>query len=202
MTLSDVTTYWQTTANDALSSAETLFEAKHFDHSLFFCHLALEKILKGLIWKKTGDPPLPVHDLVKLAQQAKLKMTTRQQEQLKEITTWNIEARYDTKTILSDKPHRLLKKYRSILIREGVPVDRMIIFGSYAKGNAKPWSDLDVCVISPILGKNIYNERVRLAKLTLGVDTIIEPHPYHPKDLENPYDPLAREIQTWGKQVD
>lgn len=96
MTLSDVTTYWQTSAKESLESAEILAHAKHFDHALFFCHLALEKILKGLVWKKTNNPPLPIHDLVKLTEQTKLEITARQREQLKEITTWNIEARYDS----------------------------------------------------------------------------------------------------------
>lgn len=96
MTPNDVTAYWQTTARESFSSAETLFKAKHFDHALFFCHLALEKILKGLVWKKTNNPPLPIHDLVKLTEQAGLCTNTTQQDQLKEITTWNIEARYDT----------------------------------------------------------------------------------------------------------
>lgn len=107
----------------------------------------------------------------------------------------------DTKTILSDTPQHLLQKYRLILIKKGIPVEQMILFGSYAKGTAKPWSDVDVCVVSPTFGKNSYDERVRLAKLTLSVDTMIEPHPYHPNDLNDPYDPLAAEIRTWGKQV-
>lgn len=96
MTKNDVTAYWQTSAKEALASAETLFEATHFDHALFFCHLALEKILKGLVWNKTNNPPLPIHDLVKISVQAGIETSAKQQEQLKEITTWNIEARYDT----------------------------------------------------------------------------------------------------------
>lgn len=96
MSPNDVTDFWKTTANEALASAKTLFQAKRFDHALFFCHLALEKMLKGLVWKKTNNPPFPIHDLVKLAEQARLPLSVKQQEQLKEITTWNIEARYDT----------------------------------------------------------------------------------------------------------
>lgn len=107
----------------------------------------------------------------------------------------------DTKTLLSDTPQHLLEKYRAVLVHEGIPVKQMILFGSYAKGTAKPWSDLDICVVSTVFGKNLYDERVKLAKLTLGVDTMIEPHPYHPKDLANPYDPLATEILREGRQI-
>lgn len=107
----------------------------------------------------------------------------------------------DTKTILSDTPRNLIKKYRAVLVGVGIPIEQVILFGSYAKGTAKPWSDLDICIVSPVFGKNSYDDRVRLAKLTLGVDTMIEPHPYHPRDLANPYDPLAAEIRRDGKQI-
>jgi len=32
---------------------------------------------------------------------------------------------------------------------EKLPVDKVIIFGSQAKGKAHKWSDIDVCIISP-----------------------------------------------------
>lgn len=106
-----------------------------------------------------------------------------------------------TKTILNDTPNRLIKKYRRVLIKAGIPVKQMILFGSYAKGKAKPWSDVDVCVVSSSFGKNAFDEMVKLAKLTVTVDTMIEPHPFSPSDLNDPYDSLAQEIRTYGKQI-
>lgn len=102
------------------------------------------------------------------------------------------------KTILNDTPNRLIKKYRKVLIKAGIPVKQMILFGSYAKGVAKPWSDVDVCVVSPMFGKNYFEEMVKLAKLTDTIDTMIEPHPYNSKDLADKWDPLAHEIRTTG----
>lgn len=43
MTPNDVTAYWQTTARESFSSAETLFKAKHFDHALFFLSFGIGK---------------------------------------------------------------------------------------------------------------------------------------------------------------
>ena len=105
-------------------------------------------------------------------------------------------------TILNDTPKRLIRAYRQNLIRHGIPVRRMILFGSYAKGTAKPWSDLDVCVVSEVFGKDSYEEMVRLRQLTTLIDPMIEPHPYHPNDLADPWDPLAAEIRRTGKLVD
>ena len=103
------------------------------------------------------------------------------------------------KTILSDKPENLVRKYYQVLKRAKIPVKKIILFGSYAKGNPKPWSDLDLCVVSKKFGKQEFDEMVMLKKLTSQVDSMIEPHPYHPKDLLDKWDPLADEIRKHGK---
>jgi len=105
------------------------------------------------------------------------------------------------KTILADTPENLIKKYRTVLERSGIPVNQMILFGSYARGTSKPWSDVDVCVVSSIFGKNAYDEMVRLKHLTGSVEDMIEPHPYNEKDLADPWDPLAAEIRKYGKVI-
>ena len=33
--------------------------------------------------------------------------------------------------------------------QDKLPIKKVIIFGSYAKGNPHKWSDVDVCIISP-----------------------------------------------------
>lgn len=105
------------------------------------------------------------------------------------------------KTVLTDTPENLIRKYVVLLKNKGIPVDKVILFGSYAKGNPKPWSDVDICVVSKSFGKDSYDEMVMLQKLTINIDSMIEPHPYHPKDLNNPYDPLAYEIRRTGRVV-
>lgn len=105
------------------------------------------------------------------------------------------------KTILNDKPKSLIKRYQGVLKQHRIPVEKIILFGSFATGKAKPWSDLDICVVSKAFGKNNYDETVRLKQLTSQIDSMIEPHPYHPKDLENPLDPLAYEIRRTGKVI-
>jgi len=105
------------------------------------------------------------------------------------------------KTLLNDSPENLIAEYRLILEKHNIPVHRIIMFGSYAKGIADAWSDVDICVVSPSFGKNPFDERVLLKKLTLEIDSLIEPHPYNPRDLQDPYDPLAYEIRTYGIEM-
>ena len=47
-------------------------------------------------------------------------------------------------------------------VRQHVPVQAFILFGSYACGNPRPWSDIDVAVISPA-----WQEMSRQERLTL-----------------------------------
>ncbi|MBU1199961.1 nucleotidyltransferase domain-containing protein [Patescibacteria group bacterium] len=102
-------------------------------------------------------------------------------------------------SLLKSTPKKLALKFYQELIKENIPVKKIIMFGSYAKGKQKYYSDLDLCIVSPILGKNNFNERVRLKNIASRVENLIEPHPYHPKDLKEKYDPLAEQIRTTGK---
>ena len=90
-----------------------------------------------------------------------------------------------------------VKHYQERLENAGIKA-RLIIFGSQAKKKAKPWSDIDVCVVSDIFGINRHTERVRLMRLTDEASMDIEPHPYHPRDLADKWDPLAQEIRKYG----
>ena len=70
------------------------------------------------------------------------------------------------KTLLTGSPKFLAKKYYQELVKAGIPVEQLIIFGSYAKGNHKYYSDLDICVVSPKFGKNRFNERLILKHIS------------------------------------
>ena len=43
----------------------------------------------------------------------------------------------------------LIQRYVAVLEAQGIPVERVILFGSYAAGHADEWSDIDIAVISP-----------------------------------------------------
>lgn len=96
---------------------------------------------------------------------------------------------------------KLLKYYIKKVKHAGIPVEKAILFGSFAKGTAHKWSDIDACIVSPIFGKDRHTERLKLMRLTAGKDLVIEPHPYHPRDLKDKWDPLASEIRKHGISV-
>ena len=95
------------------------------------------------------------------------------------------------------KIKEILLKYKSLLKKDGFPVRSLILYGSYAWGNFKSYSDIDVCVISDKLLKNKDYYETYLWKKVLEVDPRIEPVGYHPKDFKD-IDPLVNEIKKEG----
>lgn len=86
--------YWLDSSKKDLEVAQSLFKSKHYPQCLFFCHLALEKLLKTITIKTIKDYPPYIHDLRKLAEIAKLKLSSDQEMRLDEISTFNIAGRY------------------------------------------------------------------------------------------------------------
>jgi HEPN domain-containing protein len=64
----DIVAYWVSTSNSDLEVAHNLFVGKRYSYSLFFTHLSVEKLLKGLIVEKTSQPAPYEHNLVRLAE--------------------------------------------------------------------------------------------------------------------------------------
>ncbi|OGG26427.1 hypothetical protein A2960_06130 [Candidatus Gottesmanbacteria bacterium RIFCSPLOWO2_01_FULL_39_12b] len=122
MNAKDFLQYWLKAAADDFDTAEKLIQVKKYHHGLFFCHLALEKLLKGLVYKNTQNHADPIHDLKKLALQASLDIVKIQEKELDEITTWNIRARYDSykfefyKKANKEFTHRWFSKAKDIYL--------------------------------------------------------------------------------------
>lgn len=85
--------YWLESAQRDRETSRSLLQSKHYDWSLFIFHLGIEKLLKALIINTEQTPPF-THDLERLAKLANLAPIEEQKEQLREITKYNIEARY------------------------------------------------------------------------------------------------------------
>lgn len=94
MNKEEVIKFWQNSAKRNLKSAQEFVELKHNDWALFIYHLAIEKLFKAIIIKMTDQTPPFSHKLDYLAEIAKLSFTDEYLEWLREITTFNIDARY------------------------------------------------------------------------------------------------------------
>lgn len=96
MTRQEVVAFWkQSSDKDWDFSMELCVGGKRYDYALFFAHLSLEKLLKGLHYYRKDSNPLPIHDLVELSKRAEVEMAETQLVDLKEISSFNLAARYD-----------------------------------------------------------------------------------------------------------
>jgi len=86
------------------------------------------------------------------------------------------------------------------VVRQRLRVDAAYLYGSQAVGSARPWSDIDVAVISPDFSDDLFQERVNLMRWAAEIDDRIEPQPFTP-DRFSPNDPLAHEISQHGVRL-
>ena len=95
MNIQETIKYWEESAERDFKTAKILLKLKHYSYCLFFCHLVLEKLLKGLVVREIKKHAPYTHDLVYLVELANLKLKPNQRKDLEEITKFNIKTRYD-----------------------------------------------------------------------------------------------------------
>ena len=98
---------------------------------------------------------------------------------------------------------RVIKEFVNALKQEGVAVDRVILYGSYARGHARPDSDIDVAVISEHFGKDRVEEAMFLFRVAGKIDPRLEPVPFSTKMYEkDTWIPLIYEIREKGEELE
>ena len=69
--------------------------SRNYFHALFFFHLTVEKLVKGLwVRDNIGNTPPRSHDTIYLLSQTEVELSTEQLDLLRLVNTWNIETRY------------------------------------------------------------------------------------------------------------
>ncbi len=93
----------------------------------------------------------------------------------------------------------LSKKYLDYLKNEDFGVEKAFLYGSYAKGTFHKYSDIDLAIVLKEI-KDYYVMQLKLMKLTINIDTIIEPHPFAKEDF-NMENPSAIEVLKTGIEI-
>lgn len=84
-------------------------------------------------------------------------------------------------------------------IKENYHYIKVILFGSYAKGNYTEDSDIDIAVVFNDYN-NLLDIQLDLMRLRRKIDSRIEPHPFRVKDF-NLSNPLVNEILKYGQEI-
>jgi len=117
--IEEVAGYWDSEAREALKVATHLLEKEDYSYALFFGHLAIEKLLKGLYVVKNGEHAPPIHNLLRLVKAAGIKVDDSKTEALITITAFNIESRYpDIKRSFRKKCNREFTTEQMKIIKE------------------------------------------------------------------------------------
>lgn len=121
-TLNAIVDFWRQSAHSNFEAAEILFANKKYDSCLFFCHLAIEKIMKGLVVARTERAAPYIHDLVELANLASVTVSDKRRKVFATISTFNIAGRYDSeklqfyKMCTREYAHRYLQESKAIFL--------------------------------------------------------------------------------------
>ncbi len=101
---------------------------------------------------------------------------------------------FDARAVAQIAPDIIASVERFLaVVRERLRVDAAYLYGSQVTGSARPWSDIDVAVISPDFSNDLFQDRIALMRWAAAIDDPIEPQPFTP-DRFNPNDPLASEV--------
>ena len=98
---------------------------------------------------------------------------------------------------------KIIRKFVKALRQEGITVDRVVLYGSYARGKTRPDSDIDVAVISKHFGKDRVEEGIALFRVAGKIDPRLEPIPISSRSYQNDtWVPLIYEIKEKGIELE
>ena len=87
--------YWTDSSDEDYETMMAMYRANRFSWALFAGHLMMEKLLKAFFVKVNDDYPPYTHNLLRLAESARLNIDENQKVFLVTVTAFNINARYD-----------------------------------------------------------------------------------------------------------
>ncbi len=88
--------HWRDTSEKDYQTMQNLLKSGDYSWAMFLGHLVLEKLLKAHYVKNQRKHAIFTHDLLRLATNAGLNIDEETEEWLDDISTFNINARYDT----------------------------------------------------------------------------------------------------------
>ena len=111
--------YWIKNAESDLDTARLLLENKKVLHSLFFCHLVIEKTLKALVLNYTNDFAPKSHNLIFLTDKSGITLAEEFEDFTGILMKYQLEGRYpdfnpDIPNI--DKANEFLRKTNELHI--------------------------------------------------------------------------------------
>ncbi len=93
--IDSIVEHWKSSSDQNYRTMQNLLKSGDYSWSLFIGHLVIEKLLKAYYVKTIKSHAIFTHDLLRLARKAEIKLSDEFEEWLDEISTFNLNARYD-----------------------------------------------------------------------------------------------------------
>jgi predicted nucleotidyltransferase len=91
----------------------------------------------------------------------------------------------------------IAKKYADKIVSEVHP-DKILLFGSYAKGNDREYSDIDIAIVVSEIQGDILDILAKLYKIRRSIDIRIEPHVF---EYNNDESGMLAEVLSTGEII-
>ena len=98
------------------------------------------------------------------------------------------------------KVKKTIEKYLEELKKNNIPVDEVILFGSYARGDYDEYSDIDLLLVSPIFKGKRIEDKDKIRRITLKIGPEIEVLPCSREQFRKK-DPLIEKIVKTGVRI-
>ncbi|NOY79153.1 MAG: nucleotidyltransferase domain-containing protein [Calditrichaeota bacterium] len=88
---------------------------------------------------------------------------------------------------------KVILEFKKALFKQGLTIEKIVVFGSHAKGNQREDSDIDVAVISDsFAGKDLWERASILGKAVVSIQEPIEAVGYTLEEWQHEISPLVR----------
>ena len=95
-----------------------------------------------------------------------------------------------------------IKKFSKEIKLTGIHLNKVILFGSYAKNTQGKWSDIDVALIADEFNGVGFNDIGLFSKVLIKYpDLNLQPHTYNTNDFSSAKDPIVAEILKTGIEI-
>ena len=104
--------------------------------------------------------------------------------------------------MVEEKVEQIIHRFIDVLVKKGIRIDQVILYGSYASGHMRPYSDIDLAIISPDFGNDKFEESKILLQAAWRVDARLQPVPISSDSFnEKSWVPLIYQIKASGIEV-
>lgn len=107
------------------------------------------------------------------------------------------------KTAIKKEVAKKAADFVSYLKKEhGLPVLSAYLFGSHARGNPRQWSDVDICIISPLFDTEDTLTYLWTRRRRGDVENMVAPVGFTPEEFNAKLpSPLVAEIRKYGEEI-